>query len=515
MALNDVAFNLGQGGLGRPLPGQDHISAMLFYTGTLPSGFSSTDRVKKVFSLEEAEVLGILGDYSDETKATATYTVTTAGTAGETVELKVLEPKGYKSLGVATIPASATTTTSAAAIADIINQGTYLHGYSAVAAVAVVTITARPGLGIFLNTGTPLVSVIAGVGGSPTHAGTTAQFGSGSLVDGVASLQATWHYHISEYFRMQPQGVLYVGMYAVPSTYDFADLATMQQFANGEIHQSFVYCDALAYTSGNAAIQAAQAVCNTLFTNHMPLSTVLLTFNYTAATLSALTTLSGLNSKNVSAVISQDGDAKGFGLFKATGKTISNAGSCLGSISYGKVSDDIAHVGKFNISDGTENNVAAFVNGALVSSQSISLLNNLNTYRYIFCIKKVGYEGTFWNDSHTCVLQSSDYAYIENNRTIDKAVRTLYTAFISDLNGPLVVNSNGTLKDTTIAYFTTKGEEALDQMVRDEELSAKKIIIDPTKNVLTDSSLTIGADLVPIGVSRNIKVNIGYKLSIQ
>ena len=515
MALNDVTFNLGQGGLGRPLPGQDHISAMLFYTGTLPSGFSSTDRIKKVFSLADAETLGILGDYSDETKATASYTVTTAGTAGETVELKVLEPNGYKSLGVATIPASATTTTSAAAIADTINQGTFSHGYSAVALVALVTITARPGLGVFLNTGTPLVSVITGVGGSPTHAGTIAQFGSGALVDGAASLQATWHYHISEYFRIQPQGVLYIGMYAVPSTYDFADLATMQQYANGEIRQAFVLCDALVYTSGNAAIQAAQAVCNTLFTNHMPLSSVLLTFNYTAATLSALTTLSGLNSKNVSVVIGQDGDAQGFGLFKATAKTISNGGACLGTVSLAKVSEDIAWIGKFNISNGTENNVAAFVNGSLVSSQSTSLLNNLNTYRYIFAIKKVGYEGTFWNDSHTCILQNSDYAYIENNRTIDKAVRNLYVTYLPDLNGPLVVNTNGTLKDTDIAKFETKGNEALDQMERDEEISAKKVVVDPKQNVLTNSELAVTVDLVPVGVARNIKVNIGYKLSIQ
>jgi hypothetical protein len=88
--------------------------------------------------------------------------------------------------------------------------------------------------------------------------------------------------------------------------------------------------------------------------------------------------------------------------------------------------------------------------------------------------KKVGYEGTFWNDSHTCILQNSDYAYIENNRTIDKAVRNLYVNYLPDLNGPLVVNPNGTLKDTDIAKFETKGNETLDQMERDEEISAKK-----------------------------------------
>ena len=56
----------------------------------------------------------------------------------------------------------------------------------------------------------------------------------------------------------------------------------------------------------------------------------------------------------------------------------------------------------------------------------------------MFLPSKKGYEGTFWNDSYTCILQNSDYAYIENNRTIDKAVRNLYVTYLPDLNGPFV-----------------------------------------------------------------------------
>ena len=60
MALNDIKFIKGQGGLGRPLAGEDHISGYVqYYTdGNLPSGFSPTDRIKQVFSLQEAEQLG-------------------------------------------------------------------------------------------------------------------------------------------------------------------------------------------------------------------------------------------------------------------------------------------------------------------------------------------------------------------------------------------------------------------------------------------------------------------------
>ena len=62
MALNDIKFNRGQGGLDRPLPTKDHVSGIVFYLSdaNLPTGFTPSDRIKKVFSTEEAEDLGIL-----------------------------------------------------------------------------------------------------------------------------------------------------------------------------------------------------------------------------------------------------------------------------------------------------------------------------------------------------------------------------------------------------------------------------------------------------------------------
>jgi hypothetical protein len=105
MGLNDVSFVKGQGGLGRPLPGQDHISGLIYYVanGSLPSGFTTASRIKKIFSVADAEAAGIKADYNDETKATASFAVTAIGANGDTVELKVLEPFS-KSVSWASIP---------------------------------------------------------------------------------------------------------------------------------------------------------------------------------------------------------------------------------------------------------------------------------------------------------------------------------------------------------------------------------------------------------------------------
>jgi hypothetical protein len=88
--MNDVVFVKQTGGLGRPLPTSDHISGYLHYSASLPSGFSANDRIKQVFSIEEAVALGITNDSVGATASTATVTITNKGAAGDTAILTVL-----------------------------------------------------------------------------------------------------------------------------------------------------------------------------------------------------------------------------------------------------------------------------------------------------------------------------------------------------------------------------------------------------------------------------------------
>ena len=67
--MNSVKILLQNGGIPASLPGEDHISGMLFYLATLPTaksgvtdGFSSTERIRPVSTIERAEELGITPD---------------------------------------------------------------------------------------------------------------------------------------------------------------------------------------------------------------------------------------------------------------------------------------------------------------------------------------------------------------------------------------------------------------------------------------------------------------------
>src|SRR6185312_2251723 len=230
---------------------------------------------------------------------------------------------------------------------------------------------------------------------------------------------------------------------------------------------------------------------------------------------SSLTDLSGLQNKKVSVVIAQDGANEGALLYKQLGKSIPTLGAALGAVSLAAVSQSIAWVQNFNISNGQENATIAFATGDLYASLAGSLVSTLNAYRYIFLRPFVGISGSYFNDSHCAITYTSDYAYIENNRTIDKAIRVVYAGVLPYLNGPITLNADGTLANTTIAYIEDQlVNPQLDQMVRDNNLSAYSVTIDPTQNVLSTSTLTVAVKLISKGVARNIIVNIGYAQSL-
>ena len=516
MAQPNITFIEGSGGLGRPLESKDHISGYAVfsstYASTVPSGFTTSARVKALYSADDAVAAGIAKDYSDATAASGTYAVTAVGSDGNTVELKVadLNPltgvSRTTSLGVYTkVAADTTTTLVATAIKNIINSGTATHGYSATSATATVTVTAPKAMGSFLNT----VSMTATYVSGGTIAGTIVAFSGGA-----SSQSAIHYYHISEFFRMQPKGILYVGFYNTSATY--TEITDMQTYATGSMRQVAVFKDG-TWASGDITI--LNTIANTNKTNYKPLS-VLYAGNLVATTdITTVFDFSNATTNLVTSVISQDGGGKGHFLFESslTGgnkKSITNIGCALGTVALAKVSESIAWVGKFNISDGVENEIVEFCNGQLWTSLSQSALEGLFSKRHLWSKKFTGVSGTFWVDSSCAVATTSDYAYIENNRTICKAERNLYTAYTPLLNSPITFNANGTITDNTIAYFENVGNAALDQMVKDGELSAKSVTINPTQNVLSTSTLTIAVTLVINGVARIISIPIGFKPSI-
>jgi hypothetical protein len=386
---NNISIIKGTGGVPRSLPGEDHISGILMYlaNANLPAGFSTTDRIKLIGALEDAEDLGIVDT---------------------------------------------------------------------------------------------------------------------SLSWEILAL----HYHISEAFRVNPALRLYVGLYETPgTTWDFVEIKTMQSYAEGKIRQIAVY----AYQKDLAAgeLTALQGVATALDEVFTPLQ--ILYIPRIAAIAGLITSLVTTGLRNVSVIIGQGGtgdrgkDIYDLAVNSTNLYSVGLAGLAIGHLSLAKVHESIAWVKAFP----SGISVPAFSDGTLVKNVSSAVLAALDEKHYLFLQYHGGIAGSWWNDSWTMDLGTSDYAYIEANRSMDKAIRGIRTYLVPELSGSIYIDgSTGKLNQDDVAYLQTVSGKALEDMEKARELSGYLVSIDPDQNVLSTSEIEIVVQKVGVGVMRKFKVYI-------
>jgi len=502
---DDITFIKGQGASGRQAAGEDFISGLVLY-GTKPTGFPSGS-ILQCYSPIDAENAGIVNTYPDATRATGVYSVATLPPVGSSITIWVSNATGtilFYLANYTTTSSDTTATTVANNIVALINSQTYLTGYSATTMVDAITVLAPANLGLSANT-----NMLKGINPS-VSGGAPAQT---AFSGGTGSKLAVWHYHIAEFFRGNPSGQLFVGIFTVPSTYTFSEITTMQSFANGKLRQVGVFKDATYSNADLIAIDLEIKTNNDAY--HAPLSALYAGDLTGTVDITTVPDLSTLSANKATSIIGQDGGALGAQLYGAYGKSVTQLGIALGLLSLSAVSEDFGNIiDKFNLSNGTENDVPAFANGQLLSALSSNALDAIDAKRHVFGQKYVGSAGTYFNDNHTSISISSDYAYINDNRVIDKACRGIYSTVLPTLKGRLFKNADGTLATSTINYISGLALKPLYQMQRDGDLSVvskSDVYIDPTQNVTMTSKLVINVVLNEDGIARNISIPISFK----
>lgn len=319
------------------------------------------------------------------------------------------------------------------------------------------------------------------------------------------------HYQLSEIFRVNPAISLYLGLFAKPDSYTFAEIKTVQNYADGRIRQLGIWCGDKEFSAD--AVVAIQGVAAALDKENAPLSVI---YAPKVAKLSELPTdVAGANQSRVSVVIGQAGSGTGAELYASeenTGKsTVSCLGVVLGLLSAAAVHQSIGWVKQFP----TGITLPAFGDGTLLRTLDKAMIEQLDTARYLFLVTKIGQTGSFVNDSHTMDAPTSDYAMIENVRTMDKAVRGIRTYLIPELGGSVYIDSStGKLQPSSVAHLETTANRALEDMEKAGELSGYKVEIDPEQDVLSTSTVEIVIKQVAVGVMRKIKVKIGFYKSV-
>lgn len=314
-------------------------------------------------------------------------------------------------------------------------------------------------------------------------------------------------YHVREFFRMSPTGTLYLVIKDNLADIIGDDIKALQNYCEGLIRQVGI----LASTNANLA--SFQTAATALEAEHKPLSIVFTTKGSQTglATYTTGNTHIVAGRSNVSMLIGCDLDPALLARLGTSGY-YGCIGTCLGAISAASVNESIAWVQKFPLSL----TMPGFITGDLVKEVSTGDLNLINDNRYIFVRTHVGDANNYFNDSFTFDVATSDYSFIENVRTMDKATRGIRANLLPQLNAPLYVESaTGQLRASTVAYLETLAGRALEDMERAGELSGYRVEIDPAQNVLATGELEIQIKNVPVGVMRKVLVKIGYTTKLN
>ena len=164
-------------------------------------------------------------------------------------------------------------------------------------------------------------------------------------------------------------------------------------------------------------------------------------------------------------------------------------------------------------------NVAAgaFLNPGLSSGNHINTytdsdLEVLNEKGYVFATNQ-GVAGYHIEDSNTCAKITSDYAQLENSRSIKKAIRLARKALLPKVKGRLYVDPDtGQLAAEDRKELEAVTVESINPMVADQDVSGGvEAYIDPAQNILATSEFEVQFSFIPVAIGRKITLKIGFK----
>lgn len=182
-----------------------------------------------------------------------------------------------------------------------------------------------------------------------------------------------------------------------------------------------------------------------------------------------------------------------------TTKDINNAGIVCGLYSRAKVQQSIGETKVFNI---PENKMLK-----LLPEGIESYIGVLDDAKYLTFRKYEGLENFYVTNARMMAADNSDYQYAERVRVMNKIVRETRKEALLQLQGEVDMSDpEGSLE--AIAKFI---ETPLDNMARDKEISAARILIPEGQDILSTEKLRIIIRYVPIGHIREIEIDLGME----
>lgn len=340
------------------------------------------------------------------------------------------------------------------------------------------------------------------------------------------------HHHVKRFFMRNPSGELHLMVLAQTVTLTaMLDVANtnnakklLKDLAGRVKILGVVRNPASGYTAtlttgldGDVitAITKAKALYEEEFAQYRFASIIIegRSFNGTAGSALDLRAISNVSAPGVSVTILSDPAI-------AAGNTLYNGyaavGDVLGIVSKAAVSQNIGErIPEFNLSVPSEDafDTCGLSSNLAVSTYTDASLDTIATKGYIFGEIVPGMDGFFLNDSSTCCAASSDYAFLENNRTIHKMVTLARLSLLPSVNSRLKINSDtGYMLDIERTRLESTVRKSLAGMEADGDLSGGiDCWIEPEQNLLQSSNLYVQLTAVIVAIGRTITLKVGFE----
>lgn len=154
-------------------------------------------------------------------------------------------------------------------------------------------------------------------------------------------------------------------------------------------------------------------------------------------------------------------------------------------------------------------------NGESVDSIDKAVLNAIIAKGYIVAAAYEGYAGFFFENSYTCIDSTSDFAFIENNRTWNKAARVIRATLLPEVKGRVKKDpTTGFIASTTVGRWMGLVNKALEAMVSADEISGFDVYINEKQVVTQTSPAKVKALIVADGIVHEFEVAVGLTNSI-
>lgn len=156
-----------------------------------------------------------------------------------------------------------------------------------------------------------------------------------------------------------------------------------------------------------------------------------------------------------------------------------------------------------------------FTNGADVSTLDTAW-DAIDNKGYVFLRSFSNRSGYYFTSDRTLTGATDDFNSLARGLVMDEAVLIAYEVLIEELSDEIPVTASGTIHPAILKGWQNAIEKQINgKMVDLKKLSGVKAYIDENQSVLTTGIMVVNLQLLPVGYSDFITVNIGFTTNLE